>query len=52
MCKAVSHDLAIREVRLLEKSGGKSDYRAAAADRSDVADRTAPGDRTAGVHDA
>ena len=29
MCKAVSHDIAIREVRLLEKSGGKSDYRAA-----------------------
>ena len=28
MCKAVSHDIAIREVRLLEKSGGKSDYRA------------------------
>ena len=33
MCKAVSHDIAIREVRLLEKSGGKSDYRAPAADR-------------------
>ena len=33
MCKAVSHDIAIREVRLLEKSGGKSDYRAAEADR-------------------
>ena len=31
MCKAVSHDIVIREVRLLEKSGGKSDYRAAAA---------------------
>ena len=31
MCKAVSHDIAIREVRLLEKSGGKSDYRAAGA---------------------
>ena len=31
MCKAVSHDIAIREVRLLEKSGGKSDYRAAEA---------------------
>ena len=31
MCKALSHDIAIREVRLLEKSGGKSDYRAAAA---------------------
>ena len=33
MCKAVSHDIAIREVRLLEKSGGKSDYRAAGPDR-------------------
>ena len=32
MCKAVSHDIAIRDVRLLEKSGGKSDYRAAEAD--------------------
>ena len=31
MCKALSHDIAIREVRLLEKSGGKSDYRAAEA---------------------
>ena len=31
MCKAVSHDITIREVRLLEKSGGKSDYRAAEA---------------------
>ena len=40
MCKAVSHDISIRELRLLEKSGGKSDYRAAEADR------------TAGVHDA
>lgn len=31
MCKAVSHDITIREVRLLEKSGGKSDYRASGA---------------------
>lgn len=31
MCKAVSHEIAIREVRLLEKSGGKRDYRAAEA---------------------
>ena len=31
MCKAVSHDIAIRDVRLLEKSGGRSDYRAAEA---------------------
>jgi molybdenum cofactor biosynthesis enzyme len=29
----VSHDIAIRDLRLLEKSGGKSDYRAARADR-------------------
>ncbi len=28
MCKALSHDIVISEVRLLEKTGGKSDYRA------------------------
>ena len=28
MCKAFSHDIVIREIRLLEKSGGKSDFRA------------------------
>ncbi len=27
MCKALSHDIVIREIRLLEKTGGKSDYR-------------------------
>jgi cyclic pyranopterin phosphate synthase len=26
MCKALSHDIVIKEVRLLEKRGGKSDY--------------------------
>ena len=26
MCKALSHDMVIGEVRLLEKTGGKSDY--------------------------
>ncbi len=26
MCKALSHDIAIKEVRLVEKRGGKSDY--------------------------
>lgn len=26
MCKALSHDIAIREVRLMEKRGGKSDF--------------------------
>ena len=26
MCKAISHDIKIREVRLFEKTGGKSDY--------------------------
>ena len=26
MCKALSHDIVIEEVRLLEKTGGKSDY--------------------------
>lgn len=28
MAKAVSHDIVIREIRLIEKTGGKSDYRA------------------------
>ncbi|MCC6486760.1 MAG: cyclic pyranopterin monophosphate synthase MoaC [Candidatus Hydrogenedentes bacterium] len=27
MCKALSHNIVIRETRLLEKRGGKSDYR-------------------------
>jgi len=27
MLKAISHDLVIRETRLIEKTGGKSDYR-------------------------
>ncbi len=26
MCKALSHDIVIRDIRLLEKTGGKSDY--------------------------
>ncbi len=26
MCKALSHDIEIRSIRLLEKTGGKSDY--------------------------
>ena len=26
MCKGISHDIVIKEVRLLEKRGGKSDY--------------------------
>ncbi len=30
MCKALSHDMVIESVRLLSKSGGKSDYQAAA----------------------
>jgi cyclic pyranopterin phosphate synthase len=29
MCKALSHGIVIREIRLLEKTGGKRDYRAA-----------------------
>ena len=35
MCKALSHDIVIAEIRLVTKTGGKSDYRAArpAADR-------------------
>ena len=28
MCKALSHDIVIGEVQLLEKTGGKSDYKA------------------------
>ncbi len=28
MCKAVSHDIVIAEIRLLEKTGGKSDFHA------------------------
>ena len=31
MAKAVSHGIVIREIRLLEKSGGKRDYRAEGA---------------------
>ncbi len=27
MCKALSHDIVIRDIRLLEKTGGKSDVR-------------------------
>lgn len=27
MCKALSHDIVIREIRLLEKTGGKNDFR-------------------------
>ena len=27
MCKAMSHDIVIREIRLLEKTGGKKDYK-------------------------
>ena len=29
MCKGISHDIVIRETRLIEKRGGKSDYHAA-----------------------
>ncbi|MDG1463378.1 MAG: cyclic pyranopterin monophosphate synthase MoaC, partial [Gammaproteobacteria bacterium] len=29
MCKALSHDIVIRETRLINKTGGKSDYQAA-----------------------
>jgi cyclic pyranopterin monophosphate synthase len=27
MCKALSHDIVIREIKLLEKSGGKKDFK-------------------------
>jgi cyclic pyranopterin monophosphate synthase len=33
MCKALSHDMVITEVRLISKTGGKSDYGAAAPSR-------------------
>lgn len=29
MCKALSHDIVIKEVKLIEKSGGKNDFRRA-----------------------
>jgi cyclic pyranopterin phosphate synthase len=29
MCKALSHDIVISDIRLIEKTGGKSDYHAA-----------------------
>ena len=28
MCKGLSHDIVIREIRLIQKTGGKSEYRA------------------------
>jgi cyclic pyranopterin phosphate synthase len=28
MCKAMSHEIVIRDIRLLEKTGGKKDYKA------------------------
>ena len=30
MCKGISHDLVIKDTRLIEKTGGKSDYRSKA----------------------
>lgn len=30
MCKALSHEIVIREIKLLEKTGGKKDFRAEA----------------------
>ena len=27
MCKGISHDIVIKETRLVEKTGGKSDFR-------------------------
>lgn len=34
MTKALSHDIVIREIRLLEKSGGKSDFHASSPEPS------------------
>jgi cyclic pyranopterin phosphate synthase len=31
MCKALSHEIVIAEVRLISKTGGKSDFSAAGA---------------------
>jgi cyclic pyranopterin monophosphate synthase len=28
MCKALSHSIIIKEIKLLEKSGGKNDFKA------------------------
>jgi cyclic pyranopterin phosphate synthase len=28
MCKAMSHEIVIKETKLIEKTGGKSDFRA------------------------
>ena len=33
MCKALSHDIVIGEIRLMEKTGGKSHFRAKAAEK-------------------
>jgi cyclic pyranopterin monophosphate synthase len=27
MCKAMSHEIVIKEIKLLEKTGGKKDYK-------------------------
>ena len=27
MCKALSHDIVIKETKLMEKTGGKNDYK-------------------------
>lgn len=27
MCKALSHDISIKEIKLMEKSGGKNDFK-------------------------
>ncbi|XP_059614067.1 molybdenum cofactor biosynthesis protein 1 isoform X1 [Phlebotomus argentipes] len=35
MCKAVSHDIVIRDVMLVAKSGGKSDYKRQAIEKAD-----------------
>ena len=30
MCKALAHDIVIKEIKLLSKTGGKSDFRSPA----------------------
>ncbi len=35
MCKALSHDMVVRDVRLISKTGGKSDYQSESAATGD-----------------
>jgi molybdenum cofactor biosynthesis enzyme len=39
MCKALSHDIEIGPVRLMEKTGGKRDFQRASAKRAKASGR-------------